>query len=98
MSPCPLILFDEINIKVKLLNFLICVVFSMIWSSLSYSNCAPYLTIILGLLAMITLAWLAVTQSNHIEQLGKALLHCLSINHLTILTNQTVAKDAQHYD
>ena len=63
----------EINIKVKLLNFLICVMFSMIWSSLTYSNCASYLTVILGLLTMVTLAWIAVAQSNHIEQLGKSI-------------------------
>ena len=63
----------EINVKTKLLNFLICLVFTMIWSSLSYTNTAPYLTVVLGLLTMITLAWIAVEQSNHIEQLGKSI-------------------------
>ena len=80
----------EINVKIKLLNFLIFLVFTMIWSSLSNTNSAPYLTVVLGLLTMITLAWIAVAQSNHIEQLGKVLLRCVLHHPLMILMNQTV--------
>ena len=103
MSPCSLILFDEFDKPAKRNKYQSEITqFSYlhkIWSSLSHSNSAPYLTIISGLLTMITLAWIAVAQSNHIEQLGKKPT-ALFVNSIFNDPDQLdrLSEDDQHYD
>ena len=63
----------EINVKIRLINFLQFLIFSMMWACLTWGNTAPYLTITLGILTMVTLTWVAVCQQNHINELGKAI-------------------------
>ena len=65
----------EIHIRLSLINFLQLLIFGMMWGSLSYKSCTPYVTIVLGCLSMITLAWIAICQMQHIKKLGETITH-----------------------
>ena len=70
----------------------------MIWSSLSYTNTAPYLTVVFGLLTMVILAWIAVAQSNHIEQLGKSITaHCVTSHFNDYDESDRLRENGQHF-
>ena len=89
----------EINVKIKLINFLQFLIFSMMWSSLTYQNCTPYLTIILGILTMITLTWVAVCQQNHINELGKSItLLCVESPFNDEEQSDRLSESGQHWD
>ena len=62
----------EIQIKLTLLNILQLFVFVMMWT-LNYKTCSPYVSILLGILSIITLAWMAICQQRHIEKLGETI-------------------------
>ena len=64
----------EIQIRLNLLNLLQLFIFGMMWS-LSYKSCSPYVSIVLGILSMTTLAWIGICQQRHIQKLGETITH-----------------------
>ena len=65
----------EIQIRLNLLNLLQLFIFGMMWANLSYKTCTPYVSIVLGILSMVTLAWIGICQQRHIQKLGETITH-----------------------
>ena len=89
----------EINIRLNLINFLQLLIFGMMWGSLSYKSCTPYVTIVLGILSMITLGWIAVCQQKHIQKLGDTITHlCTDSPFNDEDQADRVSESGQHWD
>ena len=89
----------EINVIIRLFNFLQFLIFSMMWACLTWGNTAPYLTITLGILTMVTLTWVAVCQQNHINELGKAItLMCVKSPFNDEEQSDRLSESGQHWD
>ena len=65
----------QINITGKVINLLVFMLFSMMWSATIYSKTSPFLVIILGTLVVLTLGYIFVAQTRHIKQLGDTITH-----------------------
>ena len=50
-------------------------IFSMMWADTIYSKTSPFLVIILGILVILTLGYISIAQTRHIEQLGQTINH-----------------------
>ena len=89
----------EKNIRLNLINFLQLLIFGMMWGSLNYKSCTPYVTIVLGILSMITLAWIAICQQKHIQKLGETITHlCKDSPFNDEDHSDRVSKSGQHWD
>ena len=63
----------QINITGKVINLLVFMIFSMMWAATIYSKTSPFLVIILGILVILTLGYISIAQTRHIEQLGETM-------------------------
>ena len=89
----------EINIRLNLINFLQLLIFGMMWGNLSYKSCTPYVTIVLGILSMITLAWIGICQQRHIQKLGETITHlCMDSPFNDEEQSDRVSESGQHWD
>ena len=69
------------------------------WGSLSYKSCTPYVTIVLGILSMITLGWIAICQQKHIQKLGETIPHlCTDSPFNDEDQADRVSESGQHWD
>ena len=88
----------EIQIKLTLLNVIQLFVFAMMWN-LNYKNCSPYVSIVLGILSMITLAWIGICQQRHIEKLGETITAlCMDSPFNDPDQADRVSESGQHWD
>ena len=88
----------EIQIKLTLLNILQLFVF-MIMCTLNYKTCSPYVSILLGILSIITLGWLAICQQRHIEKLGKTITAlCMQSPFNNPDQEDRVSENGQHWE
>ena len=88
----------EIQIRLTLLNVLQLFVFGMMWS-LNYKNCSPYISIVLGILSMTTLAWIGICQQRHIQKLGETITAlCMDSPFNDQDQSDRVSESGQHWD
>ena len=89
----------EIQIRLNLLNLLQLFIFGMMWANLSYKSCTPYVSIVLGILSMITLAWIGICQQRHIQKLGETITHlCMDSPFNDEEQSDRVSESGQHWD
>ena len=88
----------EIQIKLTLLNVIQLFVFVMMWT-LNYKTCSPYVSILLGILSIITLGWMAICQQRHIEKLGETIITlCMQSPFNDPEQEDCVSESGQHWD
>ena len=84
----------EIQIKLKLLNVIQLSVFVI-----NYKTCSPYVSILLGILSIITLGWMAICQQHHIEKLGETITTlCMQSPFNDPEQEDRVSESGQHWD
>ena len=88
----------EIQIRLSLLHVLQLFVFGMMWS-LNYKTCSPYISIVLGILSMSTLAWIGICQQRHIQKLGETITAlCMDSPFNNQDQSDRVSESGQHWD
>ena len=88
----------EIQFKLTLFNVLQLFVFGMMWT-LNYKNCSPYVSIVLGILSMTTLAWIGICQQRHIRKLGETITAlCMYSPFNDPDQSDHVSESGQHWD
>ena len=88
----------EIQIRLNLLNLLQLFIFGMMWA-VSYKSCSPYVSIVLGILSMTTLAWIGICQQRHIQKLGETITHlCMDSPFNDEDQSDRVSESGQYWD
>ena len=65
----------------------------------NYKNCSPYVSIVLGILSMTTLAWIGICQQRHIQKLGETITAlCMDSPFNDPDQADRVSESGQHWD
>ena len=70
----------------------------MMWSASLYSKTSPFLVIILGTLVILTLGYISIAQTRHIEQLGETISHlCMDSPFNELEKSDQLSENGEHF-